>query len=382
VQAVVARHLEAHHLNTGRFGSTTIRRVNWRLSPVEFRSLGATGLKVSVLSFGTMSFAGNDRQSVIGTTDVAEAWRLVDRCLDAGINLFDSADVYSRGESERVLGEALKGRRQNVVLATKVNGRMGEGPNDRGLSRSHVISGCEASLRRLGTDWIDLYQVHSWDGHTPLEETLSALDYLVQSGKVRYVGCSNYSGWHLMKAIAVADRLRLQGYATQQIDYSLLVRDAEYELVPIAIAEGIGILVWSPLAGGFLSGKFRRGEPPPEGTRFAAQGDQGRFDLERAYAVVDAVGEIAEARGVSSAQVALNWLTTRAGISSIILGARTEEQLADNLGAATWSLSEEEVRQLDDLTVPRILYPYWHQQFSARLGPADVWPRPSVQSGK
>jgi aryl-alcohol dehydrogenase-like predicted oxidoreductase len=347
---------------------------------VEFRSLGATGLKVSVFSFGTMSFAGNDRQSIVGTTDVDEARRLVDRCLDTGVNLFDTADVYSRGESERVLGEALKGRRDRVVLATKVNGRMGDGPNDRGLSRNHIITGCEASLRRLGTEWIDLYQVHSWDADTPLEETLSALDSLVQSGKVRYVGCSNYSAWHLMKALAVADRLRLHGYATQQINYSLLVRDAEYELVPIAIAEGIGILVWGPLAGGFLSGKFVRGEPPPDGTRFAAQGNRGGFDLEQAYEVVEAVGEIAEARGVSSAQVALNWLTHRAGVSSVLLGARTEEQLADNLGAASWTLNEDEVHRLDDLTVPRILYPYWHQQFSARLGPADVWPRPRVRA--
>jgi aryl-alcohol dehydrogenase-like predicted oxidoreductase len=325
-----------------------------------------------------MSFAGNDRQSVIGSTDVAEARRLVDQCLDAGVNLFDTADVYSRGESERVLGEALKGRRERVVLATKVNSRMGEGPNDRGLSRAHIISGCEASLRRMGTDWIDLYQAHSWDGHTPLEETLSALDHLLQSGKVRYIGCSNYSGWHLMKSLAVADRLRLPGYATQQINYSLLVRDAEYELVPIAIAEGIGILVWSPLSGGFLSGKFRRGEPAPAGTRFGAQGNQGRFDLERAYDVIEKVNEIAEARGVSSAQIAINWLTTREGVSSVIIGARTGEQLADNLAATTWSLSEEELRQLDELTLPRILYPYWHQQFSARLGPADVWPRPRI----
>jgi aryl-alcohol dehydrogenase-like predicted oxidoreductase len=345
---------------------------------VEFRSLGATGLKVSVLSFGTMSFVGNNRQSVIGTTDVPEARRLVDRCLDAGVNLFDTADVYSSGESERVLGEALKGRRDEVVLATKVNGRMGDGPNDRGQSRSHIIAGCEASLKRLGTDWIDLYQVHSWDGQTPLEETLSALDHLVQSGKVRYIGCSNYSGWHLMKALSVSERLQLQRYATQQINYSLLVRDAEYELVPIAIAEGVGILVWSPLAGGFLSGKFRRGEVAAEGTRFAAQGDQGRFDLELAYDVVDALADIAEARGVSSAQVALNWLTRRAGVSSVIVGARTEDQLSDNLGAATWTLTDAELQRLNDMTVPRILYPYWHQEFSARLGPADDWPRPAL----
>jgi aryl-alcohol dehydrogenase-like predicted oxidoreductase len=344
---------------------------------MEFRSLGATGLKVSVLSFGTMSFAGT-QQSVIGTTDVPEARRLVDRCLDAGVNLIDTADVYASGESERVLGEALKGRRDRVVLATKVNGRMGDGPNDLGQSRSHIISGCEASLRRLGTDWIDLYQVHSWDGQTPLEETLSALDALVRSGKVRYIGCSNYSAWHLMKALGVAERLHVRGYATQQINYSLLVREAEYELVPIAIAEGVGILVWSPLAGGFLTGKFRRGETPIEGTRFAAQGNRGSFDLEHGYDVVEVVAEIAQAHEVSPAQVALNWLTRRAGVSSVIIGARTEEQLVDNLNTATWALSDDELARLDDMTVPRMLYPYWHQQFSARLGPADTWPRPRL----
>jgi aryl-alcohol dehydrogenase-like predicted oxidoreductase len=243
---------------------------------------------------------------------------------------------------------------------------MGEGPNDGGQSRSHIIAGCEDSLRRLGTDWIDLYQVHSWDRNTPLEEILSALDHLVRSGKVRYIGCSNYSGWHLMKALGVSERLRLQRYATQQINYSLLFREAEYELVPIAIAEGVGILVWSPLAGGFLSGKFRRGEAAAQGTRFAAQGDQGRFDLERAYDIVEVVRAIAEAHAASPSQVALNWLTRRAGVSSVILGARTEEQLADNLGATTWSLTDQELQQLNDQTVPRIMYPYWHQQFFGR----------------
>jgi aryl-alcohol dehydrogenase-like predicted oxidoreductase len=266
------------------------------------------------------------------------------------------------------------------VLATKDNGRMGEGPNDAGQSRFHIIQGCEDSLRRLGTDWIDLYQVHSWDGHTPLEETLSALDSLVRSGKVRYIGCSNYAGWQLMKALGISERLGLPRYVTQQINYSLLVRDAEYELVPVAISEGVGILVWSPLSGGFLSGKFRRGEPMPEGTRFAVQGDQGRFDLERAYDVIDVVRAIADDHGVSPAQVALNWLVRRAGVSSVIIGARTAEQLADNLGAACWALSDQELQQLNDLTQPRMIYPYWHQQFSAagRLGPADVWPRPAL----
>jgi aryl-alcohol dehydrogenase-like predicted oxidoreductase len=361
------------------FSRLWLNKSTGRINNVEFRSLGATGLKVSALSFGTMSFAGK-QQSVVGTTDVPEARRLVDRCLDAGINLFDTADAYASGESERVLGEALKGRRDRVVLATKVNSPMGDGPNDRGLSRSHIVSGCEASLRRLGTDWIDLYQVHSWDGQTPLDETLSALDHLVRSGKVRYIGCSNYSAWHLMKALGVADRLNVQRYATQQINYSLLVREAEYELVPIAIAEGVGILVWGPLAGGFLSGKFRRGETLVEGTRFAAQGSRGSFDLERGYDVVEVVADIAEARGVSPSQVALNWLTRRAGVSSVLIGARTEEQLADNLNVATWALSDEELTRLDELTVPRMLYPYWHQQFSARHGPADQWPRPRLQA--
>jgi aryl-alcohol dehydrogenase-like predicted oxidoreductase len=347
---------------------------------MQFRNLGASGLKVSVLSFGTMSFVGSGRQSAIGSTGVDEARRLVDRCLEAGVNLFDTADVYSSGDSEQILGEALKGRRERVVLATKVNGRMGDGVNDSGQSRSHIIRGCEDSLRRLGTDWIDLYQVHSWDGNTPLEETLSALDALVQSGKVRYVGCSNYSGWHLMKALAVSDRLGLQRYVTQQINYSLLIREAEYELVPVAIAEQIGILVWSPLAGGFLSGKFRRGESAPTGTRWAAQGDQGRFDVERAFDVVEVVRAIADAHAVSPSQVALNWLTRRAGVSSVILGARTEEQLVDNLRSVSWTLTADELQRLNELTVPRIIYPYWHQQFSAagRLGPADLWPRPAL----
>ncbi|MGI9145387.1 MAG: aldo/keto reductase [Chloroflexota bacterium] len=347
---------------------------------MEFRNLGATGLKVSVLSFGTMSFGGGSH-SPIGSTGVQEARRLVDRCLEAGVNLFDTADVYSGGESERVLGQALEGRRDRVVLATKVNGRMGDGVNDSGQSRSHIIRGCEDSLRRLGTDWIDLYQVHSWDGNTPLEETLSALDALVQSGKVRYVGCSNYSGWHLMKALGISERFGLQRYVTQQINYSLLVRQAEYELVPIAMAERVGILVWSPLAGGFLSGKFRRGESAPTGTRWAVQGDQGRFDVERAFDVLEVVRTIAAGHAVSVSQVALNWLTRRAGVSSVIVGARTEDQLVDNLGATSWCLTEAELQQLNELTVPPIIYPYWHQQSSAagRLGPADVWPRPALE---
>jgi aryl-alcohol dehydrogenase-like predicted oxidoreductase len=350
---------------------------------MELRNLGSTGLKVSVLSFGTMAFGGTGRHSAVGSTGVDDARRQVDRCLEAGVNLFDTADVYSDGRSEEILGRALAGRRQRVVLATKVNGPMGEGPNDRGQSRAHIIRGCEDSLRRLGTDWIDLYQVHSWDGDTPLEETLSALTDLVRAGKARYIGCSNYAAWQLMKALAVSQRLGLERYATQQIDYSLLVREAEYELVPIAIAEGVGILVWSPLAGGFLSGKIRPDQPPPAGTRWAQQGDQGRFDVEHGFRVVELLREIAADHGASPAQVALNWLTRRAGVSSIIVGARTEEQLVDNLAATRWALTDDELQRLNELTQPRILYPYWHQQFSAagRLGPADVWPRPTLPPG-
>jgi aryl-alcohol dehydrogenase-like predicted oxidoreductase len=257
---------------------------------------------------------------------------------------------------------------------------MGDGPNDSGQSRAHIIRGCEDSLRRLGTDWIDLYQVHSWDGNTPLEETLSALDMLVRDGKVRYIGCSNYSAWHVMKAVGISERLGLHRYVTQQINYSLLVREAEYELVPIAIAEGVGILVWSPLAGGFLSGKFRRNEPAPDGTRWAAQGNRGAFDIDKAFDVVETVREIGLAHDASPAQVALNWLTRRAGVSSVLIGARTEVQLADNLKAVDWCLTPDELERLNEITVPRLLYPYWHQQFSGagRLTPADVWPRPTL----
>ncbi len=295
---------------------------------MELRTLGRTGLRVSVLGFGTMSFGGRGMQEAVGATGVEDARRQIDRCLDAGVNLFDTADVYSQGLSEEILGQALKGRRERVVLATKLNGRMGDGPNDSGQSRAHVVAACEASLRRLGTDWIDLYQVHSWDGLTPLAETLSALDDLIHAGKVRYIGCSNYSAWHLMKALATSERLGFQPYATQQINYSLLIRDAEYELVPIALAEGVGILAWSPLAGGFLSGKFRRDQPPDPGTRRGQQGDAGHFDVDRAFDAIDVVREIADGHDVSVAQVALNWLTQRAGVSSVLIGARTDEQLA------------------------------------------------------
>ena len=342
---------------------------------MDYRQLGRSGLRVSALALGTMTFGGRDDFANVGSTDVAGARRQIDLCLDAGINLFDTADVYSGGLSEEILGEALDGRRDRVLLATKARMPMGEGPNDAGLSRHHLIASCEASLRRLRTDHIDLYQVHEWDGVTPLEETLDALDTLVRSGKVRYVGCSNYAGWQLMKALGLSERRGLQRFVSQQIYYSLQAREAEYELVPAAIDQGIGILVWSPLAGGLLSGKYRRDVPGPEGSRQLTDWDEPPVrDQEQLYDVVDALVEIGEAHGVSAAQVALAWLLGRPGVASVIVGARTDEQLADNLGAAQLTLSGDERARLDAASAPPLVYPFWHQAKTAsdRLGPADL----------
>ncbi len=330
---------------------------------MEMRFLGKSGLKVSVLSFGTMTFGGGDNFfQHMGGTQVEEAQRLIDICLDAGVNLFDTADVYSQGRSEEILGKALGNRRQNVLIATKAYGRMGEGPNDVGLSRHHLIHACEDSLRRLGTDYIDLYQVHGFDALTPLEETLRALDDLVRSGKVRYIGCSNYSGWHLMKALCVSEREGLERYISQQVYYSLVARELEYELVPLGLDQGVGILVWSPLAFGFLTGKYRRGQPEPEDTRRAKLGDVGNMDLEKGYDIVEALDEVASAHGVTIAQAALNWLLHKPGITSVIIGARNEKQLRDNLNAATWKMTPEEMQKLDEVSAVAPIYPYWHQR--------------------
>jgi aryl-alcohol dehydrogenase-like predicted oxidoreductase len=341
---------------------------------MEYRQLGASGLRVSVLGLGTMTFGGRDKFAFVGTTGVDAARRQVDACLDAGVNLVDTADVYSGGLAEEILGEALKGRRDRVVLATKARMPMGDGPNDAGLSRHHLIASCEASLRRLGVDHIDLYQVHEWDGLTPLEETLHALDHLVQSGKVRYIGCSNYAGWQMTKALAVSDLRGYQRFVGQQIYYSLQARDAEYEILPAAIDQGVGILVWSPLAGGLLSGKYRRDQAGPEGSRQLTDWNEPPVrDPEQLYDIVDALVEIAERRDVSAAQVALAWLLDRPGITSVLIGARTEEQLADNLGAAELRLDDAERARLDELSALPLLYPFWHQAATAadRLGPAD-----------
>ena len=339
---------------------------------MDYRQLGRSGLRVSALSLGTMTFGG---AAHVGTTDVAGARRQLDMCLDAGVNLIDTADVYSAGVSEEILGEALEGRRDRLLLATKARMPMGEGPNDAGLSRHHLIAGCEASLRRLNVDHIDLFQVHEWDGQTPLEETLHALDTLVRDGKVRYVGASNYAGWQLMKALAVADAHGYQRFVSQQIHYTLQAREAEYELVPLTVDQGVGILVWSPLAGGLLSGKFRRGRRGPEGTRALSDWNEPPVrDQEALYDIVDALVEIGEAHGVSAAQVALAWLLGRPGVTSLVIGARTDEQLADNLAAASLELAAEERARLDELSEPPLLYPYWHQLKTAsdRLGEGDL----------
>jgi aryl-alcohol dehydrogenase-like predicted oxidoreductase len=342
---------------------------------VEYRTLGRSGLRVSALTMGTMTFGGKGNFANVGNTGVDEARRQVDRCLEFGVNLIDTADVYSEGVSEEIVGEVLKGRRDQVLIATKVRMPMGPGPNDAGLTRHHVISGCEASLRRLGTDHIDLYQVHEWDGVTPLEETLEALDLLVRSGKVRYVGASNYAGWQLLKALGTADRLGLPRFTSQQIYYSLQARDAEYELIPAAVDQDLGVLVWSPLAGGLLSGKYRRGQQPPAGSRHLTDWKEPPvYDEDKLYDTVEALLHIAEGRGVSAAQVALAYLLGKPAVTSVIIGARTTEQLEDNLAAADLVLADEERRRLDEVSAMPLLYPYWHQAKTAgdRLSPADL----------
>ncbi len=343
---------------------------------MEYRQLGRSGLRVSALTLGTMTFGGRGGFQAVGATDVDGARRQVDMCLDAWINLIDTADVYSGGLSEEITGEVIKGRRDSVLLSTKVRMTMGRGPNDAGLSRHHIISGCEASLRRLGTDRIDIYHVHEWDGQTRLEETLSALDTLVSTGKVRYLAVSNYSGWQLMKALAVADSHGFERFAAQQIYYSLEARDAEYELVPLSVDQGLGILVWSPLAGGLMSGKYRRGSSPDGQSRQLSDdwNEPPVRDQEKLYDTVEVLCDVAGGHGVSPAQVALAWLLGRPAVTSLIIGARTDEQLADNLGAAELTLTSDERDALDKVSAPYLIYPHWHQLATAsdRLGPADL----------
>jgi aryl-alcohol dehydrogenase-like predicted oxidoreductase len=322
-----------------------------------------------------MGFAGGGQFSGVGQIDLDGARRQIDMALDVGVNVIDTADIYTAGASEELVGRALEGRRDRVLLATKARFAMGKGPNDAGLSRHHLIEACEASLRRLQTDHIDLYQVHEWDGQTPLEETLGALEHLIQSGKVRYAGCSNYAGWQVTKALGIAQDRGLPKFVSQQVYLSLLERSAEYEIVPSAIDQGLGLLIWSPLSGGLLSGKYRRGQPPPEGARHASDWSEPPvFDEDKLYDTVEVLVEIAEAHGVSAAQVALAWLLARPGITSLIVGARTEEQLADNLAAAELELTPDEHARLEKVSRPPLIYPFWHQRASAsdRLSAADL----------
>jgi aryl-alcohol dehydrogenase-like predicted oxidoreductase len=341
---------------------------------VQYRQLGRSGLFVSSVTLGTMTFGGRGIFAKVGSTDVDGAKRQIDTCLDAGVNLFDTANVYSGGQSEEILGQAIAGKRDDLLLATKVRMPVGDGPNGSGLSRHHIIRECENSLRRLGTNHIDLYQVHEWDGLTPLEETLEALDTLVRQGKVRYVGSSNYSGWQLMKALGISERLGLERFVSQQIHYTLQAREAEYELAPLAVDQGCSILSWSPLAAGLLTGKYRRDGGPSGGRHVEGWDEPPVYDQKKLYDTVDVLLEIAEGRDVSAAQVAISWLIGRPGVASAIVGARTEEQLADNLEAAELELSEDERGRLDEVSAPRLIYPHWHQLKSAsdRLGPAEM----------
>ena len=333
---------------------------------MEYRQLGNSGLRVPVLSFGTATFGGsNDFFKAWGSTQVDEATRMVHVCLDAGVTLFDTANVYSKGAAEEILGKAIVGLRDNLLISTKATFPMSEDVNDYGSSRLHLIKSCEDSLRRLGTDHIDIYHMHGFDANTPVEETLKALDDLVRSGKVRYIACSNFSGWHLMKSLSVSERYGWSKYTAHQAYYSLLNRDFEWELMPVGIDQGIGTIVWSPLASGKLSGKYRRGQAFPPDARIAQGGSplQGiPADDERLYTIVDVLDELAAETGKTVAQISLNWLLQRPTVATIIIGARNEEQLKQNLEAVGWDLTPEQVRRLDKASEILPSYPYWHQR--------------------
>ncbi len=336
---------------------------------MEQRFLGKSGLSVSTLSFGTMTVGGKDRFQNMGNLGVPETSRMIDICLDAGVNLIDTADLYSFGAAEEVLAGALKGRRQKVLLASKAFMRMGPETHDVGLSRKHLIAACEASLRRLGTDYLDLYMAHNPDLLVPFEETMRAFDDLVREGKVRYIGCSNFSAWHVMKSLGISERHGLARYISQEVNYSLLARDVEHELIPMGLDQGLGVMAWSPLHYGLLTGKFRRDARPSE-TRLNQLNAPGTFDMEKVYNIVDVLTEISTQRGVTPAQAALNWVMSKPGVTTVIIGARTEEQLKDNLAAAQWQMTAEEVARLDEVSQTPEPYPYWHQhKFGAERNP-------------
>lgn len=338
---------------------------------MEYRQLGASGLKVPVLSFGTATFGGgNEFFKAWGDTQLDEAKKLVNLCLDAGVNMFDTADVYSRGISEEILGQALQGLRDRVLISTKATFSMGDDANDYGSSRYHLIKSAEASLKRLKTDHIDIYHMHGFDGNTPVEETLRALDDLVTSGKVRYIACSNFSGWHLMKSLSVSERYGWSRYVAHQAYYSLLDREFEWELMPVGIDQKVSTIVWSPLSSGRLSGKFRRGTDVPADSRMSQGGAHGpATDFERLYTIMDALDEVAEETGKSVAQVSLNWLLQRPTVANIVIGARNEEQLKQNLDAVGWNLTTDQVKKLDAASDRDPIYPYWHQRQNPKLNP-------------
>ncbi|HVS39843.1 MAG TPA: aldo/keto reductase [Gemmataceae bacterium] len=343
---------------------------------MEFRQLGGSGFKVPVLSFGTGTFGGgNEFFKAWGDSDVKEATRLVDVCLEADLTMFDSADIYSSGMAEEILGQAIKGRRDRVLLSTKGTFRVGPGANDVGSSRFHLIRAVEASLRRLGTDAIDLYQLHGFDAVTPIEETLHALDDLVRAGKIRYIGCSNFSGWHVMKSLAISEKYGLARYVAHQAYYSLVGRDYEWELMPLALDQKVSAVVWSPLGWGRLTGKVRRGQPLPETSRLRSKQvtDIGPpVSEEYLYRAVDALDEVARETGKTVPQIALNWLLRRPSVATVIIGARNEQQLRQNLGAVGWELTPAQVARLDAASAVTPAYPYWHQKGFAERNPPPV----------
>ena len=341
---------------------------------MEHRYLGRSGFRVPVLSLGTGTFGGgNEFFKAWGDTDVQGATRLVDICLEHGLTMFDSADIYSAGLAEEVLGGAIKGRREKVIISTKATFRSGDGPNEVGSSRYHLIQAVEHSLRRLGTDYIDLFQLHGFDAKTPVEETLNALDDLVRAGKIRYIGVSNFSGWHLMKSLSVSERYNLSRYVANQTYYSLIGRDYEWELMPLGLEQGVGAVIWSPLGWGRLTGKIRRGQPLPAGSRLHKTADMGPpVADEHVYKVVDALDRVAAETGKSVPQIALNWLLQRPTVANIIVGARNEEQLRQNLGAVGWNLTPQQVAALDEASTVTLPYPFWHQAGFSERNPTPV----------
>lgn len=340
---------------------------------MEYRLLGRSGFKVPVLTFGTGTFGGKGEFfEAWGSSDVSEATRLVDICMENGLTMFDSADGYSGGAAEEILGKAIAGRREKVLISTKATFRQGEGANDVGSSRFHLIEAVEGCLRRLGTDYIDLFQLHAFDGMTPIEETVGTLDGMVKAGKIRYVGCSNFSGWQVMKSLAVSERYGWARYVAHQAYYSLIGRDYEWELMPLGVAEGVGCVVWSPLGWGRLTGKIRRGAPAPEVSRLKNKRvvEVGpKVEDEYLYRVVEALEEVGKEVGKSVPQVALNWLLQRPTVSTVIIGARNEEQLRANLGAVGWNLSKAQVAKLDEASKLGKAYPYWHQELFKERNP-------------